>query len=103
MSSSWKRFWLELFTSKSWDYGRSIGRFIFVLVFGNSAAFFALLYRYIYKDDDLSRAVGFMKIMVSIDLIALIGFLLLIIFSLFKENRVKDFFNLLSGTFKKKR
>jgi len=100
MYSPWKRFWLELFTSKSWDNGRSVGRFIWILVSNDMLAVFVMLYRIFYKDDEWSRIYHFLTGLVWLNLIIFLVFFLLIIHSIFKEKRGKQFLALLAESFK---
>ncbi|WP_211468382.1 hypothetical protein [Collimonas silvisoli] len=100
MHSPWKKFWLELFTSKSWDNGYSPGRIVGALLAVDIAFFFAMMYRIFYKGDEWDRIYKSLKGIGWFNLVVFIAFFLLSVHSIFKEKRGRQFLELLTKSVK---
>lgn len=96
MHSPWKRFWLELFTSKTWDNGYSVGRILWTWISGDIASVFVMLYRIFYKEDEWDHIYNFLIGMAWFNLIVFLAFSLLVVRSILKEKRGREFLRLLA-------
>ena len=100
MHSPWKRFWLELIASKSWDNGRSVGRLIWVWASLDIGFALANLYGALYKRQEWPRIYHDLIAMAWFNFIVLSAALLLTIYSIFKEKRGARFLALLKDSIK---